>query len=84
MCPQEALRGLDPTAKGFWQRVAKVVPGGKTADECHDRYVTQFGDTPDPKPGKARNSTAAWKPAPGQPRGAVLFLGTQIRPPVRN
>lgn len=67
--PQDALRGVDPTAKGFWQRVAKKVPGGKTSDECHNQYLAQFGDTPAAKPGKTRKSAAAQKPQV-QPRGA--------------
>ena len=29
---------VDPTARNFWQEVAKQVPGNKTADECFQRH----------------------------------------------
>ena len=50
------LREVDPTAKGFWQRVAKLVPGSKTADDCHAAYMSQFGSTPAEK-AKTRNAS---------------------------
>ena len=74
---QVALRDLDPTAKGYWQRVAKMVPGGRTADECHDYHLAQFGATPAAKPGKLRNPTAAQKPQKGQPRGLCFRTNRQ-------
>ena len=43
---------MDPTSKGFWQRVARLVPGSKTASDCHDMYMSQFGSTPAEKPKK--------------------------------
>ena len=71
LCMQVAMRDLDPTAKGYWQRVAKMVPGGRTADECHDYHLAQFGATPAAKPGKLRNPVAAQMPQKGRP-GAPL------------
>ena len=55
------LKEVDPIAPGFWQRVAKLVPGCKTALDCHSKYMSQFGVTPAPKPGRARNG-----PVPGK------------------
>ena len=60
-CRLLGSRGVDPTAPGFWQRVAKLVPGGKTALDCHSKYMSQFGATPAPKPARARSG-----PAPGK------------------
>lgn len=52
------LREVDPTAKGFWQRVARLVPGSKTAEECHSAYMEQFGSTPAEKPKRAASQKA--------------------------
>lgn len=55
------MRDVNPTAPGFWQRVAKKVGGAKTAAECHDKYMSLFGDTPAPKAAKARVTKSATK-----------------------
>ena len=61
------LREVDPTQKGFWQRVARLVPGGKTAEECHSAYMAQFGATPAEKPRLRQASQKAAASSKGMP-----------------
>ena len=69
------MRDVNPTAPGFWQRVAKKVPGSKTAAECHDKYMSLFGDTPAPKAAKARTAKPSAKLAAGK---ATILSGTRV------
>lgn len=57
---------VDPTVKNFWQEVARLVPGKKTADECFQKH---FQRHPTPKSQKTKSVTAGLGGSEGSGEG---------------